>query len=113
MKPAEQVLEGKALLLSLVQDAIARTSPGAVRPGIRWIADGSFYSLTLTVNGEQRALKVSESVLRECACEAHQGAGSSDLLRRVEASLEKGLRAMVREQLPQVKLTYETLLFRA
>jgi hypothetical protein len=112
MSESEQLVAGKGLLLQAVDDAAAGVA-GAVQRGPRWIAEGSYYTLLLVAGPRRCILKVSETILRDCAMEAHTwGTEDTTLNRKVRAAFDRGLRQIAEGGTDEYHVNFETLLFR-
>jgi hypothetical protein len=112
MSASEQVVAGKSLLIRLA-DEIAGGMGGALGLGTRWVAEGPYYSLPLTAGRRSCALKVSETILRDCAVEAQEWATEdTPLNRKVRIAFGRGLRQILEGGTDEYHVNFETLLFR-
>lgn len=112
MSQSEQVVAGKALLLQAA-DEIAAEFKGVIQCANRWIADGAYYTLLLTAGRRRCQLKVSETILRDCAVEARTwGTEDTPLNRKVRTAFQRGLAEIAARKTDEYHVNFETLLFR-
>lgn len=111
MTQTEQVVAGKELLLQIA-DEVAQTFRGVFQTANRWVPEGSYYTLLVTAEKRRCRLRVSETILRDCAVEAREwGTEDTTLNRKVRAAFQRGLGEIAAGRTEDYHINFETLLF--